>query len=362
MKTRESGMPEESLWQSFFHPADTLRELGMRPDMGAVVEFGCGTGTFTIPAAELVAGADNVIDEVDLAHGLNGFVTGDDIVWQSTTIEAGVSGTDEWGFSSQMFPYDDPAWTANGFMYLRVFQDESPQLGEAFFDTPLLAIYNTADSVGGIFGQIFSVDSSNAGITLNQRMLQTTQIVRTTGPNELDLMSVPLYVDPTNQFGIIASNAAVGSTVYFYDPAFSNFSAGAKSSKGWASAQANRVVLPGESFFLKADVSSGHEITITGAVPIAPITNQVHDRWSALGYPFPVPVTWTDTSLSSNLPAGTLAYFWNQTNQEYNILLKGPPAKGGWGAEGSSTILQPGDGFFVRQPLGSSAFEWVVQP
>jgi len=62
MKTRESGMPEEALWQSFFHPADTLRKLGMRPDMGAVVEFGCGYGTFTIPAAEIVEGPIHAFD------------------------------------------------------------------------------------------------------------------------------------------------------------------------------------------------------------------------------------------------------------------------------------------------------------
>ena len=50
MKTRESGMPEESLWATFFTPEEVLHKLGL-PTAGDVVDFGCGYGTFTIPAA-----------------------------------------------------------------------------------------------------------------------------------------------------------------------------------------------------------------------------------------------------------------------------------------------------------------------
>jgi len=62
MKTRESGMPEEMLWQTFFRPDEMLRKLGLRPDAGVVVEFGCGYGTFTIPAAKMVAGPVHAFD------------------------------------------------------------------------------------------------------------------------------------------------------------------------------------------------------------------------------------------------------------------------------------------------------------
>jgi len=332
------------------------------PGTGLLANNGSGSALLQL----IYAGSDMMIGDgtniFDLSNGANGLVAGDDVVWQSTTIEAGVSGTDEWGFSSMMFPYGDSDWSTAGFIYLRVFQDESPQLGEAFYDSPLLAL-DTASTMGGIFGQTFSIDGSTAGIALNQRLVQTTNITRTIGIGEWDLMSVPVWVDPTNTFGVVGDTASVGSMVYFYETSISNFYGGSKSAKGWGAAQANRVVLPGESFFLHSDTySTGSVITITGTIPTTPITNQVHERWSALGYPFPASVIWTDTSLSSNLPAGSLAYFWNMDNQEYEILLKGPPAKGGWGAEGVSTVIQPGDGFIVRQPLGSSAFEWVVQP
>ena len=41
MKTRESGMPEEGLWATFFTPEEVLRTLGP-PSVGDVVDFGCG--------------------------------------------------------------------------------------------------------------------------------------------------------------------------------------------------------------------------------------------------------------------------------------------------------------------------------
>jgi SAM-dependent methyltransferase len=51
MKTRESGMPEEKVWEAFFQPEVILERLGLRGGVGDVAEFGCGYGTFTIPAA-----------------------------------------------------------------------------------------------------------------------------------------------------------------------------------------------------------------------------------------------------------------------------------------------------------------------
>ena len=56
MKTRESGMPSEEMWQTFFSPADTLQALGLRSDMDNVVDLGCGYGTVPIPAAQITSG------------------------------------------------------------------------------------------------------------------------------------------------------------------------------------------------------------------------------------------------------------------------------------------------------------------
>jgi ubiquinone/menaquinone biosynthesis C-methylase UbiE len=56
MKTRESGMPEESVWTEFFSPRDILQKLGLTPSCRSVVDMGCGYGTFCIPAAEMISG------------------------------------------------------------------------------------------------------------------------------------------------------------------------------------------------------------------------------------------------------------------------------------------------------------------
>ena len=54
-KGRESEMPDESVWQTFFDPDGALRELDCE-GQGDTVEFGCGYGTFTLPAAKMIHG------------------------------------------------------------------------------------------------------------------------------------------------------------------------------------------------------------------------------------------------------------------------------------------------------------------
>jgi ubiquinone/menaquinone biosynthesis C-methylase UbiE len=61
MKGRESGMPEEAYWASFFDPEEALdRLLPAGENSGNLIEFGCGYGTFTLPAARRIAGAGTV--------------------------------------------------------------------------------------------------------------------------------------------------------------------------------------------------------------------------------------------------------------------------------------------------------------
>ena len=52
MKIRESGMPDEALWASFFDcEAAVAKLLGAAAGHGNVIEFGCGYGSFTVPVA-----------------------------------------------------------------------------------------------------------------------------------------------------------------------------------------------------------------------------------------------------------------------------------------------------------------------
>ncbi|MFH0731581.1 MAG: class I SAM-dependent methyltransferase [Candidatus Omnitrophota bacterium] len=62
MKIRESGMPEREMWEKFFSPAKILSTLGINSQTGDVAEFGCGYGTFTIPAAKVIKGEIYALD------------------------------------------------------------------------------------------------------------------------------------------------------------------------------------------------------------------------------------------------------------------------------------------------------------
>jgi ubiquinone/menaquinone biosynthesis C-methylase UbiE len=62
MKGRESGMPDESYWTTFFNPACVVAKLDCVGPIDEVIEFGCGYGTFTLPAAKLVSGRVLALD------------------------------------------------------------------------------------------------------------------------------------------------------------------------------------------------------------------------------------------------------------------------------------------------------------
>lgn len=62
MKVRDSGMPEEEWWKSFFAPEEILRTFGIDKGVRNLVDFGCGYGTFTLAAARLVTGTVHAFD------------------------------------------------------------------------------------------------------------------------------------------------------------------------------------------------------------------------------------------------------------------------------------------------------------
>lgn len=62
MKVRDSGMPEEEWWSTFFDPEAILRTFGLDQGVETVVDFGCGYGTFALAAAKLVSGTIHALD------------------------------------------------------------------------------------------------------------------------------------------------------------------------------------------------------------------------------------------------------------------------------------------------------------
>lgn len=56
MKVRESGMPEAGMWHTFFDPEAILDAMELTDSVRDAVDFGCGYGTFAVPAAKRIQG------------------------------------------------------------------------------------------------------------------------------------------------------------------------------------------------------------------------------------------------------------------------------------------------------------------
>lgn len=63
MRARDSGMPDEAHWASFFDADAALEKLaGHGRIAGDVLEFGCGYGTFTLPVTRRTDGIVTALD------------------------------------------------------------------------------------------------------------------------------------------------------------------------------------------------------------------------------------------------------------------------------------------------------------
>ncbi len=56
MKARESGMPDEQVWERFFNVEKILTELNVNDDILKLADLGFGYGTFTVPASKRIKG------------------------------------------------------------------------------------------------------------------------------------------------------------------------------------------------------------------------------------------------------------------------------------------------------------------
>jgi ubiquinone/menaquinone biosynthesis C-methylase UbiE len=62
MKVRDSGMPEETLWSTFFDVENILSRLEVNASIQDLMEVGCGYGTFTLDAAKKISGTVHAFD------------------------------------------------------------------------------------------------------------------------------------------------------------------------------------------------------------------------------------------------------------------------------------------------------------
>ena len=152
-----------------------------------------------------------------------------------------------------------------------------------------------------------------------------------------------------NKFGetSIAQELPVGSTVFFWDNTLQGWGGGMKSGKGWAGGQSNRVVAPGEGFFIKSPQDG--EVTITGEVPDEPSADRVIPGGGAFGSvanPYPVDFKFGESDIAKNATVGSSVFFWDMALQGWGGGMKSGK---GWAGGQSNRVVQAGEGFFLKE-------------
>ena len=66
----------------------------------------------------------------------------------------------------------------------------------------------------------------------------------------------------------------------------------------------------------------------------------------------------TNTAVASEMPNGSVAYFWNPATQRW--LGSQKSGKGVWGPEALAKTLLPGEMFFLKTPAGSAAVDVTI--
>jgi len=54
MKYRDSGMPKEEMWDTFFSPDEILSKMEITDNINLLLDIGCGYGTFIIPVSKII--------------------------------------------------------------------------------------------------------------------------------------------------------------------------------------------------------------------------------------------------------------------------------------------------------------------
>jgi len=169
------------------------------------------------------------------------------------------------------------------------------------------------------------------------------------------MVSIPLnsMTETETVFGrtSLAQEAPVNSVVYFWNTGLQQWDLGNKTSKGWGSVQSNKVVLPGEGFFLKGAPTAVEnvDVTITGEVPDNNSLARAIPGSMAFGTvanPYPVDFKFGESDLANNASVNSVVYFWDEANQQWAL---GNKTSKGWGSVQSNRVVLAGEGFFLKE-------------
>lgn len=189
-------------------------------------------------------------------------------------------------------------------------------------------------------------------------------IKKTLPAQKLVSISVPLDQESDEGQGFAfqsipaISNLPNGTIANFWDVENQKWIPQNKTAKAGWGAQKNRLIAPGECFFIYNNQSTDIELVFSGEVPSdASISRGLPvGALQSVANPYPVPMVMTNFAFADALPNGSIANFWDVENQKW--IPQNKTAKAGWGAQKSRQIA-PGEGFFVLPNTNSTVTTWT---
>lgn len=162
---------------------------------------------------------------------------------------------------------------------------------------------------------------------------------------------------------LIGDQLPVGSAAFIYNNAEGTWLSEGRTRGGWLPGT-NKIVR-GQAVFLNVPSSApsnSYSVFYMGEVPdsvTAPTTTISNiEVFKGLGYPYPVAMQWTNTTLGATAPTGAGLFTWDAGITSYVSYAR---TRGGWGAA-TNLVIQPGQGFFYTLPAGTTQ-TWVeVKP
>ncbi len=192
MKVRDSGMPEAEYWESLFDVPLILDRMGVDASVRDLTEFGCGYGTFTIPAARRISGTLHALDM-------------DDEVMSQARVRAVSAGIGNIIFSCRDFIEEGtglPDESVDYVMFFNILHHERP--------AEILREARRIIRPGGRLGAIHWIWSATTprGPALEIRPKPETMIGLMRGSGLQPAQDAPIELPPWH-FGVIASKVPI---------------------------------------------------------------------------------------------------------------------------------------------------------
>ena len=202
--------------------------------------------------------------------------------------------------------------------------------------------------------------ASSAALAQNEVLSKNAvgYVKRTVSDGALDLITVPFVNlnEANNTISNVFGAASNLTQVSLWIPSSQQYATFQKAKGTWG-ANGTNVISRGAGIFFRSPSGVSQDVFLMGEVPgsesASTTTVQVLEGLNALGMAYPVSTTWTSTTLSASLPNLSQISIWD--GSAYVTIQK---AKGSWSEAGNALVLDPGDGFFVRQPASSPTINW----